>query len=419
MARVGYRRICEPLRVGRPGEVLGAPVLALVDHCDLAGLDVAHDHFVAVVADGDQRALGRDAHRDRTADVPRQRAGGAVIPDLHALVARFVAHCHYGRTVGEPLRMTMARAVWKAELAHRALPQAHREELAAHVEREAVAVRMHFEAAQVIAGGDELARRLRAMRGDADRHLARLTGRGIEEVDVGTQLVHDALAIGLRMASVEIVVVGVAHESGTVGLHRVEVAYAFAVGEEVHALADPHRARDVAGQLGHAAERAAARGVDPKMSRGTAAIALPARGVGGVASDHHRLAWSEGQVVHLSERQHLRHAARGVQRVRAVIAEERLAVRRDEQNVPVGREAANHHIGPEPRHAPGGPAFRGHEVHLGMLLVATHERDPLAVRRQARRGGLSQASGETARVTAFDPDAPQVVVAHEDDSVPV
>ena len=77
----------------------------------------------------------------------------------------------------------------------------------------------------------------------------------------------------------------------------------------------------------------AALGVDPQVARGAAAVALPARGVGGVAADHHRLAGTEREVVHLAQRQELRQAARGVERVRAVVAEERLAVRGDEQDV--------------------------------------------------------------------------------------
>ena len=50
-------------------------------------------------------------------------------------------------------------------------------------------------------------------------------------------------------------------------------------------------------------------GVDPQVTGGAAAIALPARGIGRVAADHRRLAGAERQVIDLSERQQLRHAA--------------------------------------------------------------------------------------------------------------
>ena len=220
------------------------------------------------------------------------------------------------------------------------------------------------------------------------------------------------------MTRVEVVVIGVALCIGAVRLHRIQVAHALAVGNEVHAVADPHRARDVAGELGHAPERPAARGVDPKVSRRAAAITLPPCRVRGVAADHHRLAGTVGEMVHLAQRQELRHAAGGIERVRAVVAEERLAVRSDEEDVALAREAAHHHVRAEPRHAARGPAFGGHQIDLGVLLVAAHEREPLAVRRQAGRGGLAQTRGQAACRAAFVAYRPQVVVADEDQRVP-
>ena len=76
-----------------------------------------------------------------------------------------------------------------------------------------------------------------------------------------------------------------------------------------------------------------------RVARGAAAIALPARRIGGVAADHHRVAGAEREVVDLAERQQLRHAAGGVERERAIVAEERLAVRGHEQDA--GRRASS------------------------------------------------------------------------------
>jgi hypothetical protein len=113
----------------------------------------------------------------------------------------------------------------------------------------------------------------------------------------------------------------------------------------------------------------------------------------------------------------LRQAAGRVEREGAVVAKERLAVRRHEQDVSLARPAAHHHVGAEPRHAPRLAAFRRHQVNLRVLFVAAHEREPLAVGRQARRGRLAQSRGEPARGAAVRMHAPQVVVAHEDDRV--
>jgi len=122
-------------------------------------------------------------------------------------------------------------------------------------------------------------------------------------------------------------------------------------------------------------------------------------------------------VVHLPERHELRRAAGGVERERAVVAEERLTMGRHEQDVAVACPAAHHHVGAEPRHAASGPAGRRHQIHLRVLLVAPDERELRAVGRQAWRRRLAQSGGEPARDTAGGANRPQVVVADENDRI--
>ena len=415
--RVGPELVRDPAGVRRPREVLRASRVAAVDHGQRAGVDVAQQHLVAMVGDRHLRAARRRAQLDHAADVPRQHARRAVLPHVHALLARLVADGDERRAVGEPLPVAMPRAFRRAVLAHRAFPQPERDELAAHVEREAVPGRVHGESAQVVRGGHELARRLRAMRGHVDRDPARRVRLGIEAPQVRAALVDDARAVGLRVPRVEVVVIGVPAPVRAVGLARVEIAHALGVRQVVHAVADPHRAGDVAGQLRHPPERAAAVRVDPQVPGRAAAIALPARGVRRVAADDLRVAGSQREVIDLSQRQQLRHAARGVERERAVIAEERLAVRRHEEHVPFRRPAAHHHVGPEPRQAPRRAAFGRHHVDLRVLLVAADERQLRAVGRKARRGRLPQSCRQAPRDAAVGADGPQVVVADEDDRI--
>jgi hypothetical protein len=111
-------------------------------------------------------------------------------------------------------------------------------------------------------------------------------------------------------------------------------------------------------------------------------------------------------MVYLPERQELRQAARDVERIGAVIAEEGLPRGGHEQDAAVGREAAHHHVGPEPGHAPRGAALRGHQVHLGMLLVAAHEREPLPVRRKTWCRGFTQACRQAPGGAALRVDGP-------------
>ena len=416
---VGPERVGEPRAVGRPRGVFGASRVAALDQRQRACVDIAQQHFVAMVGDRDPRAGGRRLHRDDAAHVPRHRARGAVLEYLDALLARAVAYRDERGAVGQPLPETVARTVAHAELAHAAFPQREREGLAAHVDREAVPRRMQREAAQVVAGGHELACRLRTMRGHRDVDARGAVGGGVEQPDIAAAVIDDALAVGARIAREIVVVIGVAPLVAAVGPARVQVAHALAVGDEVHALADPHRRRDVAGQLAHAPERAGARRIDPQVTGAAAAVALPAGGIAGIAAEHHRVARTERQMVHLSQRQQLRHAAGRIERERAVVAEERLPVRRHERNVPLRRPAAHLHVGAEPGHAPRGTARGRHQVHLRVLLVAAHERERAAVGGEGRGRRFAQAGGEAARIAAIRGHAPQVVVADECDGVAV
>ncbi len=100
-------------------------------------------------------------------------------------------------------------------------------------------------------------------------------------------------------------------------------------------------------------------GIDPQVSRGSAAVAFPARRVGGVAADDLGLAGAEGEVIDLAQRQQLRHAAVRIEGKRAIVAEERLAVGRDEEDATLGRKAAHQHVGAKPCHPPRGPPSAG------------------------------------------------------------
>ena len=216
---------------------------------------------------------------------------------------------------------------------------------------------------------------------------------------------------------VEVFVLGVALLTRSVGSAGIEVAHAFAVRQEIEALSDPHRARDVAFEFLQTPELARALGIDPQMAGGAAAVAFPARRVGGVAADDLRVARPEREVVHLPQRQHLRRAAFGRDRVGAHVAEERLAVRADEQDLPLRRPAAHQRVGAEPGQPPGRAALGRHHADLGVLLVAADERKPLAVGRQARCGRLGEAGRQPPGDSATCAHVPEVVVADEGNGV--
>ncbi len=415
----GGEGVGEPGAVGRPGEVVAATVDAGVDGVELAAGDVADPDLVAMVGEGDPAALRRGAHPGDVAGVPGQDLGLVAGERDHPLLARGVAHRDQGAAVGQPLAMAHAAGIAAAVAARRALPERHAEQLAAGDQRQRVAGRMEAERFQVLAGGDELARRLGAVRGRADVELAVAVARRVEQADLRAALVDDALAVGLRVAGVERLVVGVPAQLAAVGPAGVEVADAVAVAEEPDAAGDPHRAGEVAGQLLHAPEAAAAFGVDPERARGAAAIALPARRVGGVAADHLALAGTEGEVVDLAPGQRPRRAAGGADDEGVVVAEEGLALGGDVDDLARRRPAAHQRVGAQPGEAPRRAALGRHDIDLGMLLVAADEGEQLAVGRKAGRGRLREARGQAPGDAAGGAHRPQVVVGDEHDRLAV
>src|SRR5207245_5399059 len=131
--------------------------------------------------------------------------------------------------------------------------------------------------------------------------------------DIGAALVHDALAVSRGMTRVVVVMVGVSPHSRTIGRARIEIADALEVRQEPDAIAEPQRARDISFQHLQTAKLAAARCIRPQRAGGAAAVALPARRVGGVAADDLRPEgpdfWPIGETVDLPIGEELRQAA--------------------------------------------------------------------------------------------------------------
>src|SRR5204862_3474314 len=99
----------------------------------------------------------------------------------------------------KPLTLAVADAVGYAVLAHRPFPQREREQFAARLRGDAVALRMDLEAREIFRRVDELARRLRPMRRHVDRKTGRRIVDGIEQPDLGAALIHDAPTVALRV----------------------------------------------------------------------------------------------------------------------------------------------------------------------------------------------------------------------------
>src|SRR5258708_15943302 len=150
------------------------------------------------------------------------------------------------------------------------------------------------------------------------------------------------------MARVVAVLVGWGAHLTAVRSAGIEVAATLVIGEEPDAVAEPHRAGDVSLQHLETAKLTAAARVDPQRSGGAAAIALPARRVGGIAADDLGAFRTEGEVVHLPVGKKRGQAALDVQRVSAVVAKERLPPGRDEDDRPPRFPPPPHALRPPP-----------------------------------------------------------------------
>ena len=225
MPRAGLKGVGEPLRIGRPGQVVAAAVGAAINRRQHTRGGVADEGFVAVVGQRHERAARGGAQGDDAAHVPRHGARlgrcGAVRIGLehhHLFFARRIAHADQRAAIGQPLAVAEAgceRSI--AMLVHRALPQREAEQLAARAQRHAVAGGVQPHRGDVVCSRHELARRLRAVRRGLHVDATRLVRGCVEQPHIGAALVDDARAVALRMACIELGVRGVALHIGAFG----------------------------------------------------------------------------------------------------------------------------------------------------------------------------------------------------------
>jgi len=184
------------------------------------------------------------------------------------------------------------------------------------------------------------------------------------------------------------------------------------VGDEVDALADPHRGGQVAVGGLEAGEVAVARAVNPEHARCAAAIAFPPCGVARVPAQDDRAVGSETDVLRqsvgvlLGQSAFQRHAPQpdfAWRARRGAGVDDRLAVGRPADHLHarcrlVGQSAWLAAVG-------------GHHIHFGVPLVAGDEGNPLPVGREARGDDIAKAGGQAARVAPVHRNRPQVILA--------
>jgi hypothetical protein len=100
VTRAGRKGIGEPGAVRRPGEVFGAPALAPIGRLQRALVEIADEHFVAMVRDCQPTTAGGGLQRDHPANVPAKFAWLIAFEDFDPFLARGVADGDKSLTIG-------------------------------------------------------------------------------------------------------------------------------------------------------------------------------------------------------------------------------------------------------------------------------------------------------------------------------
>ncbi len=221
----------------------------------LAGSHVHHEQAAVARGNGDGRPVRRgrqvrnpaELARGQPARAPGGQAGRDVGGrDLQRLLAIGVGHPHDlagpAQHPGEP------RPQRNRERAGGPVAVGQPVHGAADLHRAGPAGVIAGQIVQVVLGGDQPGAARRGRGGELDVDRPGLAGQVVQDPDVPRAVVHDALAVGARVAGVEAVVVGVPPQIGAVQRARVQVARALVVGEEHQPPGDDHRAADLAGQ---------------------------------------------------------------------------------------------------------------------------------------------------------------------------
>ena len=252
-----------PASIRRPIEPRDLRPRAFIQHARLARFQINQQQFVAMVRERHSIRFRVHAHLDDPADVQSTQACrlrktiGTV--NLQGLLALGVADEHDPLAVIQPAWQATPRGVRVAVLENRPLPVSHRETLAARAERQQVALRMRFEAVQILRRVHELSLPLGARAVVLHLDSGRRIRRGIKDKQVCAGVVNNAASVRRGMARVEVFVMRVPLQALARGRAGPEIADRFMVGKKINARADPQRAGEIAFQLNQPAELSAYR----------------------------------------------------------------------------------------------------------------------------------------------------------------
>ena len=418
----------QPRRVRGEDQALDGAVLCGGQLARRAAGRVDQQQAPVVGGDRDARAVGGGGQPDHPAQLSGGHAAAArAVPVGHdeAVLAAGVVDPHHLRA--QQARQPGADPGAGGQGAHRTVGVGHPLHAAAHLHRAGPAVGGHGHVAQVLAGRDRRcgAGRARAAGADLQTPRHRVGREVVEHPELTGDGVDHPGAVGAGVPGVEVRVVGVPAQVGTVGPHRVHVAHALVVGQERHPPVRPHRGGQLRGEPGQQPhELPVAGGVHPEPARGAPAVALPHPGVAATAAEagaeHGRAGGGDVQRGDGPVRQaHRRTPVQG-HRARPGLVAEGLAP--GGGHVHVGVVGPAEHAGPgvtPPRGAHALPALRRHHVQLRGTVALAQVGEVGAVGGEAQVLGGRGVGGELPGTAPGQRCEPDVVVGEEADEVAV
>jgi hypothetical protein len=273
----------QPVRTGRPGEVVQGAVRFVGDDDQVAGGGVGEAQHALGVAEGEPAAVGRPLRRvQETLQALRQLARclfALVVDEPQLLFAAAVADERHRAAVRRERRVLVVGAGGAREVADVAVFARHRQHVAAGAEHGAAAAGAQCDALDVALCGHAAGAHQQAFVGYADRDRLFAARARVEPAQLATFLVDDAVvlrAAGAGPAHVPLQAIAFLVGGARRRIVRPQVQRAAAVTDEPDAVVDPHRVAvgarvvaDVGGAQRHRIERV-------EILRPAALVALPA-----------------------------------------------------------------------------------------------------------------------------------------------
>ena len=340
--------------------------------------------------------------------------------NVDSLFTSRVAHCNESLPVVQPLWKAVPDPIENSMLFDGILPEAEGERFPAAVDGERIPVRMNTEVVKELDCIDETPLCLCCGAMPLDLHFALASAGGLKTIDVGSAVIHDAIAVAVCRSREVFFVIGVPPQIYAVRVARVEISNALVVGEKENSVANPHRACEVPIQIRQQRTKlSVAIVVNPQFSSQSSAITFPIRRIGRAASKHLSPLWSETEILDRTPWILVRLPTIAPDSVQDKQTLKRLGGIRCEKNFSFGCESPDTTFRSQVRQAFERTTFGKRNINLAVLLFSRCYGKPLPIRGHGHISHQTEAGSEPASQSARCRNTPDIILGHKVDGFTV